>query len=107
MEKKMDMNPNRCGCCDISIVNRYIDTYTPVTMKRRYNHRYGENGVWIRQDIIYVCTDCMLYRKNYANNPWWQIVVPDHIPTKQIDRFAKRLLFGRRGCDKSRNDVLV
>jgi hypothetical protein len=98
---------NNCDCCSKTIQSRFIDIYKPTARKRLYDHEYAKNGIWLRKDIIYVCIDCMLFRKNYANNPWWQITIPEHIPIEQIDRFAKRLLFGRRWSDKSRNDAPI
>jgi hypothetical protein len=41
----------------------------------------------------------MLYRIN-CNNFWWEITIPEHIPQLQIDRYAKRLLFGHRWRQK-------
>ena len=93
---------NDCTCCGKVISNAYINTYIPLFDKRYYLHENVKKGDWSRQDIIFLCTNCMLYRKSKELNKWYEVKVPKHIPEAQIDRFAKRLLFGRNyRCTKT------
>ncbi len=87
---------NLCSNCCKEIDNKYIDIYVFQSKGRYYKHMYLENQLWIRQNIIYLCTFCMLSIKNRRNYPWWEVKIPTHIPLVQAVRYAKRILLGRR-----------